>query len=689
MGAGASSSAQLAEIERLKKENAHLKRQTQIHKDQVANLMKQISSIPNKRTFLQKDAKARKRLAVSAEVLEQFEHDNEVVSSFVAPNHEKSFESTLLINDAISNNILFRAQPKQIIDSCIGAFEREPTVKKGHILITKGEELNNAMKFYVVESGSLDVFVKDEVVATLGPGDGVGELALMYNQPRQASVIASEETKLWSLSREVYQEIKIVLRVQRTKRIQQYLSTVDLLKILKPRDLQILANSMEEMEFQDGACIIRQGAVGDVFYIVEEGTVKISVEKEGESTLVEVCKKGQYFGERALLSEDKRAATCIADGRVVCLVLDRTHFEEMIGSLEAYTEGGEEEEPIYTPRTKALQKSSTPATFDFDMMEKVGILGEGAFGRVSLVKRKDQSRGPNCRTYALKAMQKKLIQDNRLEEHTLNEVKCMRMLNHSVILKLYGAYQDSKYLYLIIELCQGGEMFAYLREMDCFKEKDAKFYAAAVTLGFQEMHSKNICYRDLKPENLLMDAKGFLKICDFGLAKIVKDKTFTLCGTPDYLAPEIITSAGHNKSCDYWALGILIYEMIVGEVPFYADDPMSIYQLILRHHISFPYKMSRQCKDIINKLLESNPSKRLGNLKGRTKDIIKHKWFQGFNFQALVEQNEKAFNIPIKPTVTDSCDTSNFDISDIEPEDPAPKSKWTPEGFVKVGSLKG
>ena len=129
--------------------------------------------------------------------------------------------------------------------------------------------------------------------------------------------------------------------------------------------------------------------------------------------------------------------------------------------------------------------------------------------------------------------------------------------------------------------------------------------------------------------------------------------------------------------------------MIVGEVPFYADDPMSIYQLILRHHISFPYKMSRQCKDIINKLLESNPSKRLGNLKGRTKDIIKHKWFQGFNFQALVEQNEKAFNIPIKPTVTDSCDTSNFDISDIEPEDPAPKSKWTPEGFVKVGSLKG
>ena len=161
-----------------------------------------------------------------------------------------------------------------------------------------------------------------------------------------------------------------------------------------------------------------------------------------------------------------------------------------------------------------------------------------------------------------------------------------------------------------------------------------------------------------------MDSKGFLKICDFGLAKVVTDKTFTLCGTPDYLAPEIITSQGHNKACDYWALGILIYELITGEAPFYAEDPMQIYQLILRHHLSFPYRMTRQCKDIISKLLESNQSARLGVKRNGTKDVLKHKWFQGFDFDALVTLDETKLKIPIVPDVKDPCDCSHFDISE-------------------------
>ena len=162
---------------------------------------------------------------------------------------------------------------------------------------------------------------------------------------------------------------------------------------------------------------------------------------------------------------------------------------------------------------------------------------------------------------------------------------------------------------------------------------------------------------------------------------IGKTCVFLKSGTPDYLAPEIITSKGHNKACDYWALGILIYEMAVGEVPFYADDPMMIYQLILRHDLQFPYKMSRACKDICSKLLNSNPSKRLGNLKGQTKDVIKHKWFAGFDFDGLVKMDKSKLSIPIEPEVKSGLDTSNFDISDIEPEYPAPTSSWKPTGF--------
>ena len=115
-------------------------------------------------------------------------------------------------------------------------------------------------------------------------------------------------------------------------------------------------------------------------------------------------------------------------------------------------------------------------------------------------------------------------------------------------------------------------MFTMLRNMGKFTEKASKFYGASVLLAFEHMHNKQIIYRDLKPENLLLDSQGFLKVADFGLAKVCLSRTYTLCGTPDYLAPEIILSKGHDKACDYWALGILIYEMTTGEVPFFAED---------------------------------------------------------------------------------------------------------------------
>ena len=137
-----------------------------------------------------------------------------------------------------------------------------------------------------------------------------------------------------------------------------------------------------------------------------------------------------------------------------------------------------------------------------------------------------------------------------------------------------GIAQDERYLYIVLEYVPGGELFTYLRTVKNFKSADARFYSAQVTLMFEYLHSKNIIYRDLKPENLLIDIKGNLKLTDFGFAKKIESRTYTLCGTPEYLAPEILLQKGHGKPVDWWCLGILTYEMIVGIDPFSDDEPM-------------------------------------------------------------------------------------------------------------------
>lgn len=678
MGGGVSTANQkhLEEIKRLKQQNEMLKRQTVLQQKKLGLLMNQLGS---KQTFMAKIKEKKKRLAVSAEVLKQINDNENFLNNFKPPIYKKSDKEQTLIMKVVTNHILFKGLSEKVLADCVGAFQKDAAIPKDHVLIKQGDALEKAEKFYIVESGKFDVLVNDKKVGEVAASEGTGELALMYNQPRAASVTATEDSVVWSLNRLLFNEIKIAAGALKTKKIKQYLETVEILKILKDEDLTVLAHGMEEAYFDDKSYIIRQGAPGDDFYIVFKGTVDVFKTENGEIKKVQECKPGDYFGELALLSEDMRAASCVANGPVTLLVLDRQHFEDMIGSLHEYAESGDK-----SPRSKAATTSVKPndgsdkVDIKFADLEKVGVLGEGAFGRVSLVKQKNS---PDGKTYALKAMQKQLIVNNNLQEHTINEKSVMETLNHPFLLKLHNSYQDDRYLYLLIELCQGGELFTYLRDVGNFNEQQTKFYAAGVTLGFQDMHLLNICYRDLKPENLLLDSQGFLKICDFGLAKVVNDKTFTLCGTPDYLAPEIITSKGHNKACDYWALGILIYEMAVGEVPFYADDPMMIYQLILRHDLQFPYKMSRSCKDIISKLLNSNPSKRLGNLRGQTKDVIKHKWFSGFDFDGLVRMDKTNLDIPIEPEVKSGTDTSNFDISDIEPEYPAPTSSWKPSGF--------
>lgn len=307
-------------------------------------------------------------------------------------------------------------------------------------------------------------------------------------------------------------------------------------------------------------------------------------------------------------------------------------------------------------------------------------LGTGTFGRVRLVTFK--LRGDHH--LALKMMKKSVVLQLKQVDHIRSEKAILSSIQHPFIVNLLASFQDSKKLYMLMEYVVGGELFSFLGQVNRLDNENARFYAAEITLAFDYLHSQNIVYRDLKPENLLIDVGGHMKIADFGFAKVLRAeegfRTWTLCGTPEYLAPEIIQSKGHGKAVDWWALGVLIYEMLAGYAPFFADDPFGIYQKILAGKIKFPSHFSDAAKDVISNLLLADRTLRLGCGRLGAADIKSHPWFAGLDWDKVLNRTVK---VPYKPPVKSSDDTSLFDkYEDSGDEEDIPLSPAEQENFA-------
>lgn len=583
--------------------------------------------------------------------------------------------------------------------------------KKGDYIIRRSTE-GNVM--YIVKEGTVkikDIMIKKDgdksqfADHVLKDGDYFGERALLTNEPRAANVVAESDCVLMALDREAFNSLLGPLKdvIEENSNL-NIIMTIKLFSGLNDDDRTKIVRSYKKKTYLSGQTIINEGDHGHEFFIMKSGEAKVLI----NGKQVGVLGAGQYFGEMALLDDEVRKATVIATGSggeaeatgsgsghspaavtgspgsapgsptavpaVECLVLDRATFNRIThGNLKDSLAKNSSERKKEMKTVAEGQQSPTGASasknanIKFTDLDSVGLLGTGKFARVTLA----QHRRVKSQVYALKTLSKVEIVRQKQLANVLNERLILADCNFPFIIKLENTFQDSMKLYMLLEFVQGGELFSVLhtQDSDGIPDSHAKFYSMVLLMTLRYIHSRNVVYRDLKPENILIDKDGYPKLVDFGFAKVVKGgaKCYTLCGTPEYLAPEIIVGRGYTRSIDYWAFGILVYEMIVGETPF-ADiegqDQAVVCQNILDGRFTFPTDFNPHCKDMVKKLLDRESKSRLGTLRNGCNDVLHHTWYQDFYTGESKELSgfmNRTVTAPWIPKIKNNLDLFNFD----------------------------
>jgi len=579
-------------------------------------------------------------------------------STISIPKHNKDFRSRTVIKEAIMENDFLKnlssGQVRELVDAM-----SEKTVPKGCYVIREGE---NGSHLYVSGEGEYDVIKDGKVLGRLGVGKAFGELAILYNCKRTASIKAVTDGKLWALERSVFQKIMMSTGLKKTENQVNFLKIVPLLSTLPHSVLAKISDVLELEVYNKGDYIVREGTSGDTFYIISEGNVKVTKKNDNKEEEIRALSKGDYFGEQALLKTDLRTANVVASSDTLeCLTLDRESFFQLVGDLNELKDKTYKDIPNGKDEMREKQMIQTSKEYvgvSLDDLEVIATLGVGGFGRVELVK----CRNKPSVAFALKCLKKQHIVETQQQEHVYSEKNILMSCRHHFITRLYKTFKDKKYIYMLMEASLGGELWTILRDRGWFDDSTTRFYIACVVSAFEYLHGQGIIYRDLKPENLLLDKDGYIKMVDFGFSKNVDGgrKTWTFCGTPEYVAPEIILNKGHDRAVDFWSLGILMYELLAGTPPFTASDPMKVYNIILRgfDQIDVPRHVNRTAVTLMKRFCRENPVERIGYQKDGVNDIKKHRWFQGFDWDGL---DKKTLTPPIKPTVKGSSDTSNFD----------------------------
>jgi len=461
--------------------------------------------------------------------------------------------------------------------------------------------------------------------------------------------------------RSVVNNCKGLLRINK---VMSVLSDIFIFKSITRAQLDKVAYALRDVSFRPGEVIFREGEKPeDGLYLITDGSLTIL----SSGKVIRTLGKWDYFGERALLLQEPRSADCVAQSTGCrCLILAADVFLEIVGRFRKLLES----------RIK-LQDSN----IGFNDLDIAQIVGRGTFGVVYLVYHKDDL----SRRYALKCVMKK-SQSTAQKKFLLIERSICAQCFHPCIMQFIRTFQDSTRLYFLTEFLGGGDLFTAIREIGMLNYQQVTFFSGSIILAIEYLHERGIMYRDLKPENVLLDELGNTKLVDFGCCRQQLDipshsqRTYTFVGTLEYLAPEVILAKGYNCVADWWSFGVVVYEFIVGPHPFgrQSDDRLEVYQQILEAPLAFPdYVEDRVAIDFITKLLTRRPQSRLGGGAMGAKEIRNHKYFDGFDWDALAGGYMEKPWVPVlrEDKVTVSSEPSEFRVNK-EPN-------WEPENWCK------
>ncbi|CAK0768616.1 hypothetical protein CVIRNUC_003582 [Coccomyxa viridis] len=519
--------------------------------------------------------------------------------------------------------------------------------EQGQVIVRQGDKASRYDVLYILKTGDVRIdieiagpetraftrsapFVFGEVrsskgqeLATLQRGQLFGHRTLVTKQLRSADCVAHGEVVVLTFDYSEFPRLD-------NPALRGLIDFDAVMAVFKALDILEHDFASTDAVYDDVDRV--QTAAGDVIARKGQTLRNIFIVRDGRICGNAVCEAGgyQYFGS---LNASVCSSDIIANENTMLLV-----------------------HPSISPDTQksgALPRRAP--RIEFSDLEFLQIVGVGNSGCVSL-----QTHRPTGMQYALKAMDKYKIKYKKQSQHIHNELHIMSSIDHPFCTAFVQAYQDNSKLYILQEWMPGGELFHHMQREDIFTEDAARFYTACVVVALEYLHSCNILYRDLKPENLLMDRSGYIKLADFGFSKLMKpgQRTYTICGTPTYQAPEIVSRVGTTAAADFWSLGILIHEMLVGSTPF--EEEHAPFGRMTGNRIALPKRLSDQAQNLIKRLLIRNPHDRLGSSVGASA-IINHAWFAGFDWTALRARRMPA---PIVPNLVNNADTSYFEAFD-------------------------